>query len=59
MENTNKRYWKGIEEYRNDIEIVKNADREFNLDDIEGGTHRRDFFENVRFWCSSCFFSGL
>ena len=49
MENTNKRYWKGIEEYRNDIEIVKNADREFNLDDIEGGTHRRDFLKMLGF----------
>ncbi|TAF67704.1 MAG: 4Fe-4S dicluster domain-containing protein [Cytophagales bacterium] len=25
----NKRYWKGIEEYTNDIEFVKNAEREF------------------------------
>lgn len=49
MENTTKKYWKGIEEYRNDIEIVKNADREFNLDDIEGGTHRRDFLKMLGF----------
>ncbi|UBM57282.1 TAT-variant-translocated molybdopterin oxidoreductase [Marinilongibacter aquaticus] len=49
MENTTKRYWKGIEEYRNDLEIVKNADREFNLDDLEGGTHRRDFLKMLGF----------
>lgn len=49
MENTTKRYWKGIEEYRNDIDVVKNADREFNLDDIEGGTHRRDFLKMLGF----------
>ncbi|WP_341227725.1 TAT-variant-translocated molybdopterin oxidoreductase [uncultured Arcticibacterium sp.] len=49
MENTTKRYWKGIEEYRNDIEVVKNADSEFNLEDIEGGTHRRDFLKMLGF----------
>jgi MoCo/4Fe-4S cofactor protein with predicted Tat translocation signal len=49
MENTNKRYWKGIEELKNDINVVKNADREFNLDDIDGGTHRRDFLKMLGF----------
>ena len=49
MENTSKRYWKGIEEYRNDIEVVKNAEREFNLDDLEGGTQRRDFLKMLGF----------
>jgi len=49
MENTTKRYWKGIEEYRNDIDIVKNAGREFNLEDVEGGTHRRDFLKMLGF----------
>ena len=49
MENTNKRYWKGIEELKNDIDVVKNADKEFNLDGIEGGTYRRDFLKMLGF----------
>ncbi len=49
MENTNKKYWKGIEELKNDIEVVKNADREFNLDEVEGGTYRRDFLKMLGF----------
>ncbi len=49
MENTSKRYWKGIEEYRNDIDVVKNAEKEFNLDDLEGGTPRRDFLKMLGF----------
>jgi molybdopterin-containing oxidoreductase family iron-sulfur binding subunit len=51
MENTNKRYWKGVEELKNDINLVKNADREFNLDDVEGfePTHRRDFLKVLGF----------
>ena len=49
MKNINKRYWKGIEEYRNDLEVVKNADREFNLEELDGGTHRRDFLKMLGF----------
>ncbi len=49
MENTKKRYWKGIEELKNDINVVKNAEREFNLDDVDGGTHRRDFLKMLGF----------
>jgi MoCo/4Fe-4S cofactor protein with predicted Tat translocation signal len=49
MEDTNKRYWKGIEELKNDINVVKNADREFNFDEIEGGTYRRDFLKVLGF----------
>ncbi len=49
MENTKKRYWKGIEELKNDIDFVKNSEKEFNLDDIEGGTHRRDFLKMLGF----------
>lgn len=50
MENNNtKRYWKGVEELKNDIEFVKNANREFNLDDVEEGTHRRDFLKVLGF----------
>ncbi|MFB0908408.1 MAG: TAT-variant-translocated molybdopterin oxidoreductase, partial [Spirosomataceae bacterium] len=51
MENTKKRYWKGIEELKNDINVVKNADREFNIDNMEGGepTHRRDFLKVLGF----------
>ena len=49
MENTNKRYWKGIEELKNDIDVVKNADKEFNLEGLEGGTYRRDFLKMLGF----------
>ncbi len=49
MDNTNKRYWKGIEELKNDISVVKNADQEFNLEEIDGGTHRRDFLKMLGF----------
>ncbi|MCU0324531.1 MAG: TAT-variant-translocated molybdopterin oxidoreductase [Spirosomaceae bacterium] len=50
MENNNtKRYWKGVEELKNDIEFVKNANREFNMDDVEEGTHRRDFLKVLGF----------
>ncbi len=49
MEDTNKRYWKGIEELKNDINVVKNADREFNLEEVDGGTYRRDFLKVLGF----------
>src|SRR6218665_2479121 len=49
MENTKKRYWKGIEELKNDINVVKNSEKEFNLDDIDGGTHSRDFLKMLGF----------
>ncbi|KAA6441786.1 4Fe-4S dicluster domain-containing protein [Dyadobacter flavalbus] len=58
MENTNKRYWRGLEELRNDESFVKNASSEFgdapaqsqykNL--LDGsGTHRRDFLKVLGF----------
>jgi len=46
---TKKRYWKGIEDYKNDIEVVKNADKDFNLEDLDGGTARRDFLKMLGF----------
>ncbi|SOE22072.1 quinol:cytochrome c oxidoreductase iron-sulfur protein precursor [Spirosomataceae bacterium TFI 002] len=49
MKNTTKRYWKGIEDYKNDISVVKNAEKEFNLEELEGGTHRRDFLKMLGF----------
>lgn len=51
MENTNKRYWKGIEELKNDIEFVKNSENEFNMDGVDGfePTHRRDFLKVLGF----------
>jgi len=51
MENTNKKFWTGVEELKNDIGFVKNANREFNLDDIETvvPTHRRDFLKVLGF----------
>lgn len=54
MEHNTKRYWKGLEELRNDTEFVKNAHKEFadfpsdNLID-EGGTARRDFLKMLGF----------
>jgi len=59
MEYTNKRYWKGLEELRNDKGFVKNANSEFapapptetqyeSL--VDGmGTHRRDFLKVLGF----------
>jgi MoCo/4Fe-4S cofactor protein with predicted Tat translocation signal len=47
MENT-KRYWKGIEELKNDAGFVKNAHREF-ADAPEAGTYRRDFLKMLGF----------
>ncbi len=62
MENTSKRYWKGVEELRNDATFVKNADGEFanpdlnessgnDLDGLLGGsnTQRRDFLKVMGF----------
>ncbi|GAB4026012.1 TAT-variant-translocated molybdopterin oxidoreductase [Spirosoma koreense] len=61
MENTSKRYWKGVEELRNDATFVKNANSEFanpdlsessdDLDGLLGGsnTQRRDFLKVMGF----------
>lgn len=60
MENSNKRYWKGIEELTNDPSFVKNKHNEFGnmpspLDAkgdslVDGtGTHRRDFLKMLGF----------
>ncbi|MCC5612392.1 TAT-variant-translocated molybdopterin oxidoreductase, partial [Nostoc sp. CHAB 5834] len=61
MENTTKRYWKGVEELRNDATFVKNANSEFanpvpnessnDLDGLLGGsdTKRRDFLKVMGF----------
>ena len=61
MENTSKRYWKGVEELRNDATFVKNANSEFaspglnessnDLNDLLGGstTQRRDFLKVMGF----------
>ena len=48
MENTTKRYWKGVEELRNDAQFVKNANSEFtnvnSEEDLLGkDPQRRDF----------------
>ncbi len=60
MENTTKRYWKGLEELRNDEKFVKNASREFaefdpsqvsDSEDLTDGTgsNRRDFLKVLGF----------
>ena len=61
MENTSKRYWKGVEELRNDATFVKNANSEFanpdpneSSNDLDGllggsGTQRRDFLKVMGF----------
>jgi len=60
MENSNKRYWKGIEELTNDPSFVKNIHNEFgnmpSSTDSKGdslvdgtGTHRRDFLKMLGF----------
>ncbi|MEM9981077.1 MAG: TAT-variant-translocated molybdopterin oxidoreductase, partial [Bacteroidota bacterium] len=55
----NKKYWKGIEELTNDIEFVKNAEKEFpdflpvseqkGNKNEEGGNSRRDFLKLMGF----------
>lgn len=58
MEPIQKRYWRGVEELRNDEQFVKNAAQEFpaapaddNLDGLLGGsgTERRDFLKMMGF----------
>ncbi len=59
MENTSKRYWKGVEELRNDATFIKNANSEFanpdetslDSDGLLGGsnTQRRDFLKAMGF----------
>ena len=58
MENTNKRYWRGLEELRNDEKFVKDAKSEFADAPTETqyeslvdgvGTHRRDFLKVLGF----------
>lgn len=57
MEPTQKRYWRGVEELRNDAQFVKNAGKEFPdapSDSIDGllggsGTERRDFLKMMGF----------
>ncbi|MGB3617809.1 MAG: TAT-variant-translocated molybdopterin oxidoreductase [Catalinimonas sp.] len=47
-----KRYWKGVEEYRNDLDFVKNAGQEFPgiNEGVDGMmTHRRDFLKMMGF----------
>ncbi len=59
MKNTTKRYWKGLEELRNDERFVKNAQNEF-ADPVQGdvsyesltdgaGSNRRDFLKVLGF----------
>lgn len=55
MSDSKKRYWKGIEEYKNDPEYVKYAEKEFpeylpvNGNSSENGSSRRDFLKMMGF----------
>ncbi len=51
MENTTKRYWRGIEELTNDPEFVRNADKEFSDATLTDGSEfqRRDFLKVLGF----------
>ena len=53
MNKIKKRYWKGIEEFTNDPEFVKHADKEFPeylpVGNDEGGSSRRDFLKLMGF----------
>jgi MoCo/4Fe-4S cofactor protein with predicted Tat translocation signal len=63
MENTKKRYWRGIEELKNEPDFVKNAHREFGdapSADAKGGeifdgtdSNRRDFLKVLGFGVSA------
>ncbi len=64
MENTTKRYWRGLEELTNDADFIKNSHKEFgdmpsltessseNITDGTG-THRRDFLKMLGFGVSA------
>lgn len=57
MNQSNKQYWKGLEQLSNDPAFVKNADKEFpeflpiseNANNGEGGSSRRDFLKLMGF----------
>jgi molybdopterin-containing oxidoreductase family iron-sulfur binding subunit len=58
MENNSKRYWRGLDELRNDEKFIKDASSEFGAEPAEGqyeslvdgvGTHRRDFLKVLGF----------
>ncbi|WP_439554877.1 TAT-variant-translocated molybdopterin oxidoreductase [Dyadobacter sp.] len=58
MENNSKRYWRGLEELRNDEKFIKDASSEFAGEPTESqyeslvdgaGTHRRDFLKVLGF----------
>ncbi len=53
MNENNKRYWKGIEEFTNDPEFIKHAGKEFPeylpVGNDEGGSSRRDFLKLMGF----------
>jgi MoCo/4Fe-4S cofactor protein with predicted Tat translocation signal len=64
MENTTKRYWRGLEELTNDADFVKNSHKEFgNMPSLNeastgnitdgSGTHRRDFLKMLGFGVSA------
>ena len=49
MENTNKRYWKGIEELNNEVKVASSVGKEFDLEGVDGATYRRDFLKVLGF----------
>ncbi len=58
MENTKKQYWKGLEDFSNNPEFVKYADKEFaeylpingeKEENDNDGTNRRDFLKMMGF----------
>jgi MoCo/4Fe-4S cofactor protein with predicted Tat translocation signal len=63
MENTTKRYWRGLEELTNEADFIKNSHKEFGdmpTDEIStgnitdgSGTHRRDFLKMLGFGVSA------
>lgn len=64
MENTTKRYWRGLEELTNEADFVKNSHKEFgdmpSLNESQSGnitdgsgTHRRDFLKMLGFGVSA------
>ncbi len=63
MENTTKRYWRGLEELTNEADFIKNSHKEFGdmpNDEVStgnitdgSGTHRRDFLKMLGFGVSA------
>ena len=47
MESNGKRYWRGIEELENDLEFVKNSEKEFSDEQIRSVNYLKNNSINI------------